>query len=88
MGGGQLSASLERSINNTWENMNQGQGSDDLQEMIDNDSLEVENTELFKSGNFSVSIPNFTFNPFYSRARLRAGHHKGGDLRGSSRLSR
>ena len=47
----QLSASLEWSINNTWENT--GQGSEDLQEMMGNDSqeVEVEDTVLFKTGN-------------------------------------
>ena len=58
---GQLSASLERSFNNTWENM-VSQGSDDLQETMNNDSqeIEVKNTELFKTGNLSVSTPGGT----------------------------
>ena len=49
----QLSASLERFINNTWENTGQVQGSEDLQEMMNNDNqeVEVEETALFKTGN-------------------------------------
>ena len=60
---GQLSVSLERSINNTWENMELGHASDDLREMKNNNQdIEVETPEFFKTGNLNVSVQNYTFN--------------------------
>ena len=48
----QLSASLDRIINTTWENTDQDQGLD-LQEMMNNDSQEV---ELFRTGDLVDSL--------------------------------
>ena len=48
----QLSASLDRIINTTWENTDQGQGID-LQKMMNNDSQEV---ELFRTGDLVDSL--------------------------------
>ena len=48
----QLSASLDRIINTTWENTDQDQGID-LQKMMNNDSQEV---ELFRTGDLVDSL--------------------------------
>ena len=54
----QLSATLERLINNTWDNTDQGNGSEDLQGMMSNQKVEFEDTEFSRTGDWIKSNKN------------------------------
>ena len=58
----QLSTSLERIINNTWENTDQGNGSEDLPEIMNNQKDEVEDTEFSRTGDWINSNKNEKIN--------------------------